>query len=109
LLRADRKRGYNETLAYGAFTGGDVDLVAMTLQAIDALQTRMLKHPDNRFNSSALGRYQIVRTTLRAIRKTVKLPRRPCSTPRCRIAAPATSSACAASTNIWRGGSRKIR
>ena len=70
----DRKRGYNETLAYGAFTGGDVDLVAMTLEAIDALQTRMLKHPDNRFNSSALGRYQIVRTTLRAIRKTLKLP-----------------------------------
>ncbi|SFJ54320.1 hypothetical protein [Aerobium aerolatum] len=69
----DRKRGYNETLAYGAFTGGDVDLVAMTLQEVDALQTRMLKHPDNRFNSSALGRYQIVRTTLRAIRKTLKL------------------------------------
>src|SRR5690606_31836595 len=70
----DRKRGYNETLAYGAFTGGDVDLVAMTLEAIDALQTRMLKHPKNHFNSSALGRYQIVRTTLRAIRKTLKLP-----------------------------------
>jgi len=70
----DRKRGYNETLAYGAFTGGDVDLVTMTLEQIDALQTRMLKHPQNRFNSSALGRYQIVRTTLRAIRKTLKLP-----------------------------------
>lgn len=69
----DRKRGYNETLAYGAFTGGDVDLVTMTLQEIDALQTRMLKHPKNHFNSSALGRYQIVRTTLRAIRKTLKL------------------------------------
>lgn len=70
----DRKRGYNETLAYGAYTGGNVDLVTMTLQEIDALQTRMLKHPDNHFNSSALGRYQIVRTTLRAIRKTLKLP-----------------------------------
>ena len=69
----DRKRGYNETLAYGAFTGGDVDLVTMTLEEIDALQTRMLKHPQNRFNSSALGRYQIIRTTLRAIRKTLKL------------------------------------
>jgi hypothetical protein len=32
----DRKRGYNETLAYGAFTGGDVDLVTMTLQEIEA-------------------------------------------------------------------------
>lgn len=70
----DRKRGYNETLAYGAFTGGDVDLVSMTLQEVDALQTRMLKHPVNSFNSSALGRYQIVRTTLRTIRKTLKLP-----------------------------------
>ena len=38
----ERKRGYNEMLAYGAFTGGDVDLVTMTLQEIDALQTRML-------------------------------------------------------------------
>ena len=70
----DRKRGYNETLAYGAFTGGDVDIVSMTLQEVDALQTRMLKHPVNSFNSSALGRYQIVRTTLRTIRKTLKLP-----------------------------------
>ncbi|WP_235915153.1 hypothetical protein [Brucella anthropi] len=70
----DRKRGYNETLAYGAFTGGDVDLVSMTLQEVDALPTRMLKHPVNSFNSSALGRYQIVRTTLRTIRKTLKLP-----------------------------------
>ena len=70
----DRKRGYNETLAYGAYAGGDVDLVGMTLQEIDALQTRMLKHPKNSLNSSALGRYQIVRTTLRAIRKTLGLP-----------------------------------
>src|SRR5690606_35377156 len=70
----DRERGYNETLAYGAFTGGDVDLVTMTLEAIDALQTKMLKHPQNRFLSSALGRYQIVLTTLRAIRKTLKRP-----------------------------------
>lgn len=70
----DKKRGYNETLAYGAYTGGDVNLVGMTLQEIDTLQTKMLKHPKNSFNSSALGRYQIVRTTLRAIRKTLKLP-----------------------------------
>lgn len=66
-------RGYNETLAYGALTGGNVDLVSMTLTQIDALQTRMLQHPANRWNSSALGRYQIVRTTLRSIRKTLGL------------------------------------
>jgi len=34
----------------------------------------MLQHPANRFNSSALGRYQIVRTTLRSIRETIGLP-----------------------------------
>lgn len=46
----------------------------MTLQEIDALQTKMLKHPANCFNSSALGRYQIVRTTLRTVRKSLSLP-----------------------------------
>src|SRR5690606_21398214 len=66
-------RGYNETLAYGRLTGGDVDLVSMTLTQIDALQTRMLQHRENVWNSSALGRYQIVRTTLRNIRKTLGL------------------------------------
>lgn len=69
----DRGRGYNETLAYGAYTGGDVDLTSMTLDQIDALQTRMLAHPENRFNSSALGRYQIVRTTLRVLRSQLEL------------------------------------
>lgn len=66
-------RGYNETLAYGRLTGGEVDLVSMTLTQIDALQTRMLQHRENIWNSSALGRYQIVRTTLRNIRKTLGL------------------------------------
>lgn len=65
----DRGDGYNETLAYGAFTGGDVDLVAMTLNQIDALQTKMLQHRKNSFKSSACGRYQIVRTTARSIRE----------------------------------------
>jgi muramidase (phage lysozyme) len=69
----DKGRGYNETLAYGALTGGPVDLVGMTLDQVDALQTRMLAHPDNGWNSSAAGRYQIVRTTLRSIRETLGL------------------------------------
>lgn len=69
----DKGDGYNETLAYGAFTGGNVNLVGMTLSQVDALQTKMLKHPGNKLNSSAAGRYQIVRTTLRAIRKTLGL------------------------------------
>ncbi|RWI06817.1 MAG: hypothetical protein EOQ89_03545 [Mesorhizobium sp.] len=69
----DKKRGYNETLGYGAYTGGDVELVKMTLEEIDVLQTKMLKHPANKLNSSALGRYQIVRTTLRKIKKAMEL------------------------------------
>lgn len=69
----DKGRKYNETLAYGKLTGGDVTLVGMNLRQVDALQTKMLKHPDNKWNSSAVGRYQIVRTTLRNIRKTLDL------------------------------------
>ena len=57
----DKGRGYNETLAYGAYTG-NVNLVGMTLAQIDALQGKMLANPKNKWKSSALGRYQIVRT-----------------------------------------------
>jgi len=60
----DKGRGYNETLGYGKFTGGDVSLTSMTLREILALQRQMLRHPDNHYNSSALGRYQIVGRTL---------------------------------------------
>jgi len=67
-------KNYNTTLGYGALTGGPVNLTGMTLDQIDALQTRMLRHPGNRWNSSAVGRYQIVRTTLRNLRKRFGLP-----------------------------------
>jgi muramidase (phage lysozyme) len=76
----DKGRGYNETLAYGKMLDGKVtkgkgptvDLVSMTLKQLDALQTKMLSDPDNKkLNSSAAGRYQIVRTTARAIRKAL--------------------------------------
>lgn len=69
----DKGDGYNETLGYGAYTGGDVDLVSMTLDQIEALQTRMLRHPKNKLKSSALGRYQIIRTTLRTMRQQLGL------------------------------------
>ena len=65
----DKGDGYNETLNYGAYTGGNVTLTKMTLKQIDNLQTKMLKHPKNYMNSSAVGRYQIVRTTLRSIKR----------------------------------------
>lgn len=79
----DRGDGYNETLGYGIMLDGrvskgkgtDVELTSMTLDQVDKLQTRMLKDPDNRkLNSSAVGRYQIVRTTLRKIRDALDLP-----------------------------------
>ncbi|MBA8881731.1 tape measure protein [Phyllobacterium myrsinacearum] len=69
----DKGRGYNETLGFGKFTGGDQNLVGMTLDQIDQLQSAMLKHPDNNFNSSALGRYQIVQQTLRGLRDEMGL------------------------------------
>ena len=69
----DKGRGYNETLGYGAFTGGPQNLTSMTLNEILALQKQMLAHPDNDFNSSAVGRYQIVSTTLRDLMKKMNL------------------------------------
>lgn len=45
-----------------------MNLVGMSLSQIDGLQTKMLANPKNKLNSSAVGRYQIVRTTLRSIR-----------------------------------------
>lgn len=69
----DKGRGYNETLDYGRWTGGDVNLVAMTLDEVLALQAKMLADPANRAaygngtGSSAVGRYQIVSKTLRGL------------------------------------------
>ncbi|MEO9611874.1 MAG: hypothetical protein ABJG86_11055 [Nitratireductor sp.] len=66
-------RGYNETLAYGALTNGDVELTEMTLDQVDKLQLRMLRHPKNKWKSSAVGRPQIVRKTMREIRRVLRL------------------------------------
>lgn len=69
----DKGRGYNETLGYGAFTGGAVNLTGMTLNQVLALQKSMLAHPDNTYNSSAVGRYQITRRTLMDMMKELGL------------------------------------
>lgn len=68
-------RGYNISLLNGRLLPGGVeqDLVSKTLDEIDVLQTYMLNNPKNRFNSSALGRYQIVRTTLRGLKSELGL------------------------------------
>ena len=67
--------GYKTSLANGLLLPGgkEQDLTKLTLDEIDALQTGMLRHPSNRWNSSAIGRYQIVRTTLRAQREKLGL------------------------------------
>ncbi|MGO8047894.1 peptidoglycan-binding protein [Rhizobium johnstonii] len=65
--------GYNTSLGYGALIGGEKVLTSMTLNKIDALQTLMLNNPANKWNSSALGRYQIVRKTLRGLRTQLGL------------------------------------
>ncbi|MGL6187545.1 MAG: hypothetical protein ACRC12_00670, partial [Holosporales bacterium] len=63
----DKGRGYNETLGYGAYTGGAVNLTNMTLREVLSLQKEILNHPNNPYNSSAVGRYQIVSKTLRGL------------------------------------------
>ncbi len=67
---ADRPdSGYNTSLGFGRFIrGGEKDLVNMTLDEINELQLEMLRHPKNTLDSSALGRYQIVRKTLLGLR-----------------------------------------
>ena len=65
----DKGRGYNETLDYGKYTNGPVNLINMTLREVLALQRQILAHPDNPHNSSAVGRYQIVSKTLGGERK----------------------------------------
>jgi muramidase (phage lysozyme) len=65
----DRGRGYNETLAYGKWTGGPVDLTKMTLDQVSALQDRMLAAQaaagiSADVRSSAVGRYQFIQSTL---------------------------------------------
>jgi muramidase (phage lysozyme) len=69
----DKGDGYNETLAYGAFTGGDVNLTNMTVNEVRDLQRSMLKHPKNTWGSSAVGRYQIVGTTLKGLSRKMGL------------------------------------
>lgn len=71
------RRGYNETLDYGRWTGGNRNLTMMTLDEIDTLQSGMLANPNNRAlygngrGSSALGMYQFTRETLRDLRSSL--------------------------------------
>ncbi|AGT09690.1 hypothetical protein [Paracoccus aminophilus] len=64
IKRRESGGDYNVTLDHGKYTGGSVNLVNMTLREVLALQKQMLSHPENTKNSSAVGAYQIVGSTL---------------------------------------------
>lgn len=75
-------RGFNTTLDYGRWTGGEQNLVGMTLNQIKQLQSQMLANPANRAlykgpngasGSSALGAFQITRRTLVSLMKEMGL------------------------------------
>lgn len=79
LIAATESGGdYNATLDHGRWTGGAQNLTGMTLDQIQALQSRM-RTPENRAlygngkGSSALGRYQITGTTLQGLIKELGL------------------------------------
>lgn len=69
---------YNATLDNGRWTGGAQNLTTMTLDQVRALQSRM-RTPENRAlygdgkGSSALGKYQIVGSTLESLIKELGL------------------------------------
>lgn len=66
LAEGTYQSGYNTSLGYGRYlpNGKEQNLVGMTLQQILDLGNYMRRQPGNP-NSSALGRYQIVGSTLR--------------------------------------------
>lgn len=73
----DKGRGYNETLDYGKWTGGDKNLISMTLNEVlklgDSMRTQENRDTYAGGGSSALGRYQIVGTTMRGLIKEMGL------------------------------------
>lgn len=58
--------GYDATLGYGKFGGGPdgKPLSSMTMAEVRQLQEQILDHPDNKHNSSAVGKPQVVGKTL---------------------------------------------
>lgn len=65
LIRRRESGGdYNAQWGGGAYSGGARDFVNMTVREVLAVQREMLRHPGNTANSSAVGAYQIVGTTL---------------------------------------------
>lgn len=70
---AEGSTDYNTSLGFGKFLGGERDLTSMSLKDILDTQGEILSHPENDLNSSAVGKYQIVRKTLRGLIDTMGL------------------------------------
>lgn len=71
---AARKRGlasgYDVSLGYGAYGGGPKKAISeMSIAEVKEYQKAMLADPKNKWNSSAVGKYQIVGDTLSSLQK----------------------------------------
>lgn len=64
---------YDVPFNYGGFATQTKPLTQMNLREIDELQTRILNHPGNAHNASPVGKYQIVRKTLRSLKTKLRL------------------------------------
>jgi len=64
---------YDVTLDYGAYDPYKKPITQMTLGELDQFQTEMLKNENNKHNSSAAGKYQIVQKTLRDLKNQFNL------------------------------------
>jgi hypothetical protein len=67
--KVESRGSYDATLGFGAYDPdwykqGSKKLSDLSMDEIYRLQTDILKNPRNSFNSSAVGKYQIVRSTL---------------------------------------------
>jgi len=68
------KSEYDVTLGYGAYVDDkQVPISSMTLTQLMQLQRKMLRNKKNRLNSSAVGKYQITRTTLKDLMRRMNL------------------------------------
>jgi muramidase (phage lysozyme) len=79
IAKVESGGSYNATLGYGKFDPewfkkGSKKLTDLSMKEIYTLQTDMLGNSKNKFNSSAVGKYQIVRTTLFGKRGTAENP-----------------------------------
>lgn len=73
-LEKGYKSEYDVTLGYGAYVDDkSLPISFMTLSELMQTQRKMLRNKKNRWNSSAVGKYQITRTTLKYLMKKMQL------------------------------------